>query len=236
MKSPQSPSQFSLGLNRKSLPLIAVFAALQAIVAVIPFSMTIGVSGAITLGVVTAPLFGLLLGPAAGFSAVAVGSLVGLFLNPSGAIFGALTILPPALAGLGTGCVKINRGYIPATVMLISVAAFYMHPIAREALFYPWLHIIALLLAFSPLSKLASSSIAAPEFKKNAFGVGFAALVGTLTDHAFGSAMGIWYFSLPAAVWNLIMYVYPVERIVAVILVVAIGVPVYRRLRATNMI
>lgn len=235
MKSPQGPNQF-LGLNRKSLPLIAVFAALQAIVAVIPFSMTIGVSGAITLGVVTAPLFGLLLGPPAGFVAVAIGSLVGLFLNPSGAIFGPLTILPPALAALGTGSVKINRGYIPAGVILISVAAFYLNPIARESLFYPWLHIIALILAFSPLSKLAASFISASEFRKNTLGVAFAALVGTLTDHAFGSAMGIWYYSLPAEVWNLIMYVYPVERIVAVILVVLIGVPVYRRLRTSGMI
>lgn len=236
MKGRRDPDDDLLGLSKRSLPSIAVFAALQAVVAVIPFSMTIGVSGAITLGVVTAPLFGLLLAPAAGFLAVAVGSLVGLFLNPSGAIFGPLTILPPALASLGTACVRIKRAYIPGVVILISVTAFYAHSFGRESLFYPWLHVIALILAFSPLSRLAASFIASTEFKKTALGIGFAAFVGTLTDHAFGSALGIWYFSLPPTVWSLVMYIYPVERMVTVILVAVIGTPVYRRLKATRMI
>jgi hypothetical protein len=222
-------------LSTRSLSAIGVFAALQAVVSVIPFSIAIGVSGSITLGVVTAPLFGLLLGFGAGTIAVLVGSIVGLFINPSGAIFGFLTAIPPALAAFGTGSVREGRGYLPAIIILLSVIAFYAHPFGRESLFYPWLHIIALILALSPASKLASTYVNSTMLRKTALGVAFAASVGTLTDQAFGSALGIWYFSLPASVWNIIMYIYPIERTVTVAIVTVIGVPVYRRLKMSGI-
>jgi len=223
-------------LSTRSLAAIGVFAALQAVVSVIPFSIAIGVNGSITLGVVTAPLFGLLLGFGAGTIAVLVGSVVGLFINPSGAIFGLLTAVPPALAAFSAGSVRAGRGYLAGIIILLSVITFYANPIARESIFYPWLHIIALILALSPVSKLAATYLNSTSLKKIAVGVGFAAFVGTLADQAFGSALGIWIFSLPPSVWNLIMYVYPIERTVTVAIVTIIGAPVYRRLKMSGII
>jgi len=225
-------------MNTRYLSAIGVFAALQAIVSMIPFTITVGTSGNITLGVITAPLIGLLLGPVAGGIAVATGSLVGLFLNPSGAIFGILTVLPPTLGAVATGCIRINRGYLPGVIILLSVAAFYANPFGRVAAFYPWLHMVAMVLAFSPIAKLANSYFASSELRKVTFAVAVASFIGTLTDHAFGSALGIWYFypALGPAVWNLIMYVYPIERIVTVAIVTIVGAPVYRRLKASGII
>jgi len=224
--------------STRYLSAIGVFAALQAVVSVVPFSVTLGVSGNITLGVIAAPLIGLLLGPIAGGIAVAIGSLIGLFLNPGGAIFGFLTVLPPSLGAIATGCVRIKRGYLAGAIILLSVAAFYANPFGRDSVLYPWMHILAMILAYSPISKLAASYFISTDLRKIMIAVAVAAFIGTLTDHAFGSGMGIWYFypALGPAIWNLIMYVYPVERLVTVLIVTVIGAPVYQRLKVTGII
>jgi hypothetical protein len=216
--------------------MVAVFAAIQALVTVIPFSVAIGVSGSITLGVVTAPLFGILLAPALGGLSVLVGTLAGLFLNPGGAIFGPFTAIPPTLAALAAGSVRVKRGFAPGALILASVALFYAHPFGREAPFYPWLDVLAMILCFSPVVRLASTSFASAKMRSLTFAVAVAAFVGTLADHAFGSGLAIWYFSLPAPVWDLVMYIYPIERLVTVAVVTLVGVPVYHRLKLSGII
>lgn len=223
-------------LSTRHVSVIAVFAAVQAVATIIPVTITIGVSGSITLGVVTAPLVGFLLGPTQGGISVLLGSLIGLFLNPSGAIFGALTAVPPALGAVGAGCVRLKRGYVPGIVILLSICLFYAHPFGRAAILYPWLHIVAMIVAFSPLAALAGTYFSASGLRKITVAVALAAFVGTLTDHASGSAMGIWYYNLPASIWNVVMYVYPIERIVTVLIVTAIGAPVYKRLKSSRML
>lgn len=222
-------------LTTRYISAVAAFAAIQAVISVIPFSITIGVSGSITLGVVTAPLIGLLLGPIPGGIAVLLGALIGLFLNPAGAVFGFLTPLPSALGAVATGCVRMKRGYIPGATILLSVAAFYSHPFGREAMFYPWLNIVAMILSFSPIANLAASYFASAQLKKNAIAVALAAFIGTLTDHAFGSALAVWYYNLPPGIWNLVMYVYPLERVATVAIVTIIGALVYHRLKLSGM-
>ncbi|MEM2111047.1 MAG: hypothetical protein QXX08_04110, partial [Candidatus Bathyarchaeia archaeon] len=88
-------------IQTKDIALIVVFASLQAILSIFPFTITIGVSGQITLALIGGPLIGILLGPFIGGLAVLIGSFVGLFLNPSGAIFGAFSVIPPFLGAIG---------------------------------------------------------------------------------------------------------------------------------------
>ncbi len=224
-------------LSTVQVALVAVFAALQAVLAVLPFTITVGVSGQITLGVVGGSLIGILLGPLTGGLAVLVGSLVGVFLNPSGAIFGILSIFPPFLGAFGAGCVKVKRGYIAGVIILVSLLVFYAHPSGREAFLYPWLHIIAMIVAFSPLAHFAGSTFTSPTTAKPMFGIVVAAFLGVLTDHITGSALAMWYFSpnLTPEIWYSIMFVYPIERIVALILASIIAAPVYYSLRRSGL-
>ena len=220
-------------LSAVSVALVGVFAALQVVLSVLPFTITIGVSGQITLGVIGGSLIGILLGPLLGGVAVLVGSLVGVFLNPAGAIFGFLSVLPPFLGAFSAGCVKIKRGYVAGAVILVSILAFYAHPFGREVLIYPWLHIVAMIVAFSPIAYLAGSTFAASKPARPIFGVVIAAFVGVLADHISGSAIAMWYFSpsLVPEIWYSIMPIYPIERIVAIILVAVIATPVFYSLR-----
>lgn len=224
-------------LSTVDVALIAVFAAFQCLLTILPFTITIGVSGQITLGVIGGPIIGILLGPIIGGSAVLMGSFVGVFLNPVGAIFGVLTVIPPFLGAVGAGCVKIKRAYVAGAIILASLLVFFAHPFGREALVYPWLHIVAMIAAFSPLAHLAGSTFTSSRSTKPLLGIVMAAFIGVLADHMAGSALGIWYFSpaLTPEIWHSIMFVYPVERIVALILASVIATPVYYSLTKAGL-
>ncbi len=227
------------------IALIATFASLQALLTIFPFTITVGVSGQITLGVIGGPLIGILLGPVMGGLAVLIGSLAGVFLNPSGAIFGVLSVIPPFFGALGAGCVRERRSYLAGIIILASLLIFYAHPYGREAPLYPWLHIIAMIIAFSPIAGAAGSGFQRIEDNRKhmlGFSVFIAAFIGVLTDHITGSALGMWYFYLyfppgiTPNIWNLIMYIYPIERIVSAILILLIATPTYYGLRRAGFI
>jgi hypothetical protein len=219
--------------------LIAVFAALQALLAVVPFTPTIGAAGyEITLGVIGGSLIGILLGPIIGGLAVLIGSLVGVFLNPAGAFLGVLTVIPPFSGAFAAGCVKTKKGYIAGAVILASVLAFFANPIGREVFQYNWLHIIAMIVAFSPIAYFAGSTFSSRQLLRPTLGIVVASFVGVLTDHAVGDALTIWYFSpsIPPSIWLLVMFIYPVERIIALILTSIIALPVYSSLKMARLI
>ncbi len=225
-------------LSARSVSIVAVLAALHAIVSLLPFTLTIGVSGQITLGVITGPLIGLLAGPMLGGTAVLIGSLIGGFLNPAGAIFGLATFIPPTAGAIGAGLVRSARGYLASLIIVLSVLVFYAHPFGREVLFYPWLHLGAAALAALPLSKRLRDGFGSTSLKKVTPVFLMAAFVGTLTDHAVGSAMGIWYFSsfIGPEIWRAIAFIYPVERVVATLLCTLVGAPLYQRLKVTGLL
>lgn len=220
-------------LSATRVALVAIFAAVQALLSIFPFTMTIGMTGMITLGVIGGPLIGILLGPIYGGLSVLIGSFVGVFLNPSGALFGPLTVIPPTMAALTAGCVKIKKGYIGGAVILGFLLVFYAHPAGREAYIYPWMHFAAMALAFSPLAYWAGSSFGSADGRKLAFGITTAAFIGVLADHIAGTATAIWYFSpaLTAPMLYVVLFVYPIERIVAFVLTTIVAVPVYYSLR-----
>ena len=215
---------------------IAIFAAVQALLSYLPYTITLGVSGEITLGLIGGSLIGIVLGPMTGGLAVLIGSTVAAFLNPAGAIFGIFSPIPAFFGAVGAGSIKIRRGYIAGTLILASLLVFYAHPIGREVFIYPWLHIIAMIVAFSPLAYMASSALNSSEPAKQTLGIAVAAFVGVFADHIAGSALAMWYFSIPSEIWYGVMPIYPVERIVALILVTVITAPVYYSLKKAGLI
>lgn len=223
-------------LSTVDVAFVAVFGALQAILSFIPLSFTIGVSGEITLGVVGGALIGIILGPILGGLAVLIGSFVGVLMNPMAAIFGFFTVLPPFFGAVGAGCVKSKRGYVAGAIILVSLLVFYAHPFGRQALLYPWLHIIAMIIAFSPIALAAGRTFDSPRLTNLTLGVVVASLIGVLTDHIVGSAIGIWYYNLPPEVWIAIAFVYPVERLVALIIATVVAVPLYSSLKRARML
>jgi hypothetical protein len=228
----------SMKLSTKDLSLIIVFAALHAVFSIFPIGFTLGVQGQITFGVIIAPMIGILLGPYKGGLAVLLGSCIGMSLNPGGAIFGPLSFIPPFLGSFGTGCVKIKKGYWAGAAILASTIVFYANPSGRESFFYPWLHIVALIISISPLAKIARFNLNSNTTKSNlTFSIIISAFIGILTDHISGSAIAIWYFPfLTSEIWNTIMFIYPFERIIYIILTSLMVTPLFYVLKKTGFI
>lgn len=219
----------------KELALVAVFAAFHTVLSTLPYSITIGVSGSITLGVISAPLVGILLGPITGGIAVLIGSAIGMFINPAGAIFGFASFLPATLGAISAGFTIQKRGYISAAIISIFILIFYIHPYGTEAIFYPFLHIIAIIVALIFSTRLAVWSTEISNIKKLGMGIPIAAFVGTLTDHMVGGSLAIWIFNLQGEIWNSIIFIYAIERMVAVIITAAIALPLYYSLRRSGI-
>jgi uncharacterized membrane protein len=225
-------------LTSKQLALVAVFAALQAVLSTLPYTISIGVSGQITLGVIGVPIIGILLGPYLGGLAVLIGSFIGIFTNPGGALFGFFSVLPPTLGAIGAGFCMQRKSYVPGAIILVSILVFYAHPYGREAFLYPWLHIIAMVAAFLFSVITARWSSMFSDAKKIGAVIPLLVFIGTLTDHISGSALAIWYFDpiLTPDIWNVVMFVYPLERIAVVVLASLITVPLYFALQKAGLL
>lgn len=225
-------------LSTTEIALITIFAALQALLTIFPLTFTIGVSGQITLGVIGGPLFGILLGPIVGSLAVLIGSLIGIFANQAGALFGIFTVIPPFLGALGSGYVKSKRSFVPGVIILLSILVFYANPIGREVLIYPWLHIIAMVVAFSPLGYKAGSWFQSSSSIKLMVGIAVATFLGILVDHIAGSAIAIWYYYpiLTPQIWYSIILVYAFERIIMTVITLLVVFPVYSSLKKAHFL
>lgn len=224
-------------ITTTKVALIAVFGALQTLLGLIPYTITIGVSGEITLGVIGGPLIGILMGPFFGGLAVLIGSLAGIFLNPAGAIFGVLTVLPPTVGALAAGFTKLRQGYVAGGVILLCLFIFYANPVGREVFAITWFHIFGMIVAFSSIFYVKKTDFSSVGALRPVLGIAVGALVGVLADHMTGNAIAVWYFSpsIPPSMWYGIMFVYPVERIVAFLLTVTIAVPVYFGIKRSGM-
>jgi len=226
----------SVKITAKKIALIADFGALQTLLSILPYSMTIGVSGQITLGVIGGPLIGILLGPFFGGIAVLIGSLAGVFLNPSGAIFGLFTVLPPTVAALAAGFTKLRQGYLGGTIILLTLLVFYANPVGREVFAFTWFHILGMIVAFSSVFYVKKTTFDSAGAVKPVIGISVGALVGVLADHMTGNAIAVWYLPpFEPSLWYAVMFVYPFERIVAFLLTVAIAVPVFWSIKRSGM-
>lgn len=222
--------------SAKGIALIVVFAALHVVLSSLPYSIPVGVSGgSITLGVVSAPLIGIILGPLSGGMSVLIGSIIAMFINPAGAFFGPLSFLPATVGAFSAGFTLAKRGYISAAILIAAIVAFYAHPVGLEVISFPFMHIIAVIVALIFSTPLAAWSTETSNTTKLGIGVTIAAFVGTLTDSMVGNSMALWEFNLDAVQWNAVLFIYPVERIVAVIVIVAIAVPLYYSLRKSGI-
>lgn len=88
---------------------IGVFAALYVVTSLIPISMFIGAPSFLALNLIITPIMALLLLPVDAFASSLIGGLIGLYVAPTQAMFGAFSILLP-IAGATFGSFAYHRG------------------------------------------------------------------------------------------------------------------------------
>ena len=221
--------------------LTGVFAAVQLVLTVFPFSFAIGGGGVLTLGLVGAPIIGFLLGPFFGTISVAIGSFLGVMINVAVHPLAWFTPIAPAAGALVAGSLRVRKAFVAPLVFIVGIAAFMVSPIALLAMTFLWFHFIALFLALlfviPPLKgKLAEGLELSPNVGPawGVLSIWMLCLIAVLADQLIGSAIAAFYFltlglDVPtlAGIFTGVLLIYPIERVlasvVAAIIVVALG-------------
>jgi hypothetical protein len=257
--------------DTRKLTLTATLAAVYVIFRAIPISKLIGISGSITAAGMIAPVLGILLEPAYGIVAVFTGTMVASLFPWNPLIFGGLDFVPGAL-NVTLVSLAVRGRRVEATIMfLITIGLFMLNPYTRlfvgSALLSPpipylWMHIAALIVLISPLSKnlIVKLNSSQPRIKMKvvtrswrdirswpslllgllhqnrgiAGAVAILAFTGTMIEHLTGGLLFATVVGKGALkFWPLIFLAYPIERTVLVVGATLIGVALLRLLRPT---
>jgi hypothetical protein len=239
-------------IGTRKLATVAIFAALYAVLNLIPVSRLVGSVSFLTMANVFSPVAGMLLGPFTGGLSVLIGTFVSFALGKTVA-FDGLDFIPGVIAAVTAGYAIQGKVFRVAGLSLLLFSIYLVDPLS--AIFiqvgsvpipYLWMHFLAAVVFV--VASLAN--------KRRAGFVSLAALVvsivfvSTMNAHVAGGIMAenvlvrINHFTPKGGMigyWTTIFAVYPVERVFFTIVgsVLAIGVlkalpeDTIRRLRRT---
>jgi len=241
----------------RHVAIVATFAVVYFLFRMIPTFAMVGVSGGtFSLADVLASLYGIILGPFAGTISITLGTILAIaFGRPM--IFLGLDFLPSAMDALVVGLVMRRKRlaatilYLifftlflanPYTAIFVPVSVSFLH--LNSFFFYPWLHLIALVVLISPLSKKAAEWVNGASLVNLAPGVLILSFIGALTQHLVGAllyeiVLGMFVGKAPEIfrlVWETIFWLYPFERTIIVVLSTVIGVPLIKALKSSGFL
>ena len=218
----------------------AVFAALYAVLGVIPISRLVLGNGFLTASKIIAPLGGMLFGPVVGGGAALVGDLVDVYGGQLSTGATALSTIAADLAVVVTAGLAYSRNRIAALLLPLLVLAVYtVDPISVRFVGpvpFAWLHILSFMgLAVAIfLEGRGTIDRLSPLFVA---GVTLAALMcGQLTGTIVGQNLLVRVYGVyTVASWQGLMVsfvfaAYPVERIFYAVAGSLLAIPVLRTL------
>ncbi|MDH5448580.1 MAG: ECF transporter S component [Candidatus Bathyarchaeota archaeon] len=233
----------TLALSTKNITLTVVFASFYTVFSSWNLFPLVGGQGSfIQAGVVMAPLVGIILGPWLGIFSIAIGGAIGALMSQTGP-FGLFSFVPHVAAALCAGLLCNNKRWFCSVLYLILLLVFAFYPVVGPAWLWPpflWLHVAGLVFVFSPLQSRVDEFLRENgDAFKLAFGVGITVFIATLFGHVVGSLMfEVFYWpsfisevSAWKADWQLIMWLYPVERLLIAVVSTFIGAGLLKALR-----
>lgn len=204
----------------------AILAALYGVGSLIPVSVFLGVAATISLTLLVAPLFGILLGPWRGGFFGLIGGSIAFLLGGSGGLFQLMPILilAPGISGLLTGlCATpyIKGRWVPGAgltaLYIFAIIALY-EIVNYEAWWFMSYYGIALVVAL--ILQLTHTELDFDNFDKNQILrlIPFA-LIGTITDFSMMTMGAVYILQLPALLFGLVIFpIMLVERTAAIII------------------
>lgn len=230
-------------LGTKKLALMCIFAALYAVFSLVSLFPIIGALGRfITLAAVLAPVVGMLLGPYVGSAAASIGGFVGWTITQSGA-FGFVSFIPGGSSAFVAGLLTRGKRGTSVIFYLLLLFAMAFFPIIGPVWLYPlyvWFQLFGLIILISPASTMAFRYIQSGSVQKSTLSIGIIAMISTLTGQVAGTLMfEIFVFPVNSniefwrtAQWQLLAFVYPLERGILTLLATLMSAPLIRAVRA----
>ena len=224
----------------RRVSLTAILAAIYFVLRSIPTFQMIGIGGRFTAADFLPTTIALIVGLLGGTISVAVGTVLAYSMTPP--VFLGLDFLP-AMVNVAVVSLIASKRINAARILYLGVLLVFLvspYSLVFGYGFIPfvWLHIIALLVLFSPLSKSMSEWLQS-EGRKTTVAILLLALVGTMAQHLTGGllyelAAGKIGGITPAAFakfWEIIFWIYPVERALIIVFSTAIATVTQRSLR-----
>ena len=235
----------NLKLTGKDIALVACFAALYAIFYSLPVFPIIGLSGAaITAAAIMGPISGILLGPLLGALSAIIGGMIIFFVGH----FSLLSLVATSVAALFAGLLYAGKRGICILAYLLLLIFFGFYPPVGPFWLYPpltWFQILVFLILLSPLYSAALRKMEGLTSSRGLFLPFFIiSLIATIAGQIAGSlAFEIMFW--PAfiqeieawmGIWKVVVWIYPVERIITALCATIIGVPLFKALKSANLI
>ena len=218
----------------------AILAAVYFVLRSIPTFQMIGIGGRFTAADFLPTTIALIAGLLGGTISVAVGTVLAYSMTPP--VFLGLDFLPAMVNVAVVSLILSKRIYIARIlylgVLLLFVVSPYSLVFGYEFIPFVWLHIIALFVLFSPLSKSTSAWLQSGG-RRTTMGILLLAFVGTMAQHLTGGLLyelvlgkigGVTPANF-AKFWELIFWIYPVERVLITVFSTAIATVTQRSLR-----
>jgi hypothetical protein len=227
--------------DTRKLTLTATLAAVYVVFRAIPIDQLIGINGTITAAGMIATVIGILLEPAYGVVAVFTGTMVASLFPWNPIKFDGLDFLPGAL-NVTLVSLAVRGRRMEATLMfLVTIALFIINPftsvfvggsLLSPPIPYLWMHLAALVVLISPLTKNISTRLTSHHYGSLVRAMVALAFIGTMIEHLTGGLLFATVVGKGALkFWPVIFVVYPIERTILVIGATLIGVTLIRLLR-----
>lgn len=188
-------------LSSRVLALVSVFAALNLIADIIPFTPTIGVPGTyFRLGWVLAPLTGILLGPIPGGVSCTIAGLLAVAMGVQPWTFGIFTPFRSGISALQSGLLAQTRWKLPLAFLSLLIGVWLLLPNGRDAWPILSFHILGALLIVVLHSKI-QMYILSPNINRVALGVSIAAYCGNVSRHLLGNTVLLYFWDLSPLVF-----------------------------------
>ena len=232
-------------LTAKEVALLMCFTALYTYFSFISAFPIVGFQGgAITLAAIIAPIIGIILGPYLGMLSTLLGGIVGLFFAP--------TFFPPSfVAGIITavfaGMLYANKRST-CTFMYFSLLFFFgFYPFVGPVWLYPpfmWFQITGFLVLFSPLQSMVSKSMRNPNNNSRLLSSFFIVFLSSTLAGQIAGSLTLELISWPIflarvddwnRLWQLLAWLYPIERIIIALSATFVGVFLYKILIHANL-
>lgn len=230
--------------SARDIALTSCFAALYVVFSVWNLFPVVGVQGRfINAAVITAPLMGMILGPFYGVLSITIGGVASAFLSPFG-VFGPLSFLPHAAAAFASGMLTAKKQAVCAISYFLLFVVFARFPSSGPASLWPfmlWLDFIGLIVLTSPLQTKATKYL---NEKTCSFHLGLGVFATCLSATLFGHIVGCilfeilyWPMSIEwwRATWQTLTFIYPIERIMIVVVATVVGTTLIKALKSTTL-
>jgi hypothetical protein len=210
-------------LRGNDVAIMGTMAALIIVAGYIKLTPVVGATSyQFSMGSVALQLVAVILGPILGVVTAFAGSFAGQFLTGQGGTFPLF--VPATVGALVTALLVWGREREGVVASLAVIAIWFLFPVGRELWYYPYVHAIflAAILAVRPLW---GDWRALPRAKQTVV-LAMYCTMGLLCDQLTGSILAIPIFNLTADMYEAVLFIYPVERILLGVASALVAVPV----------